>query len=339
MTVALVALALLLWKAGAMLMLLFAGSLLAIFLNGAAQAIRRPFPRLPYSAALFTVVIALAAILAGAGLAFAPAIAEQAREVGRSLAEAWANVESYLGPVFGESGTATNGYQTMERYAGQIGGIFSTTLGAISGLLIILFTGLFFAWDPDIYARGFLRLIPPHRRKRLAVVIDEAAATLRWWLVCQFLSMLILTVQLTIGLLLLGVPLAVPLAVLSGLLTFVPYLGPIVSTVPGVLIALSVSPELALWTLLLYLAVQNIEAYLLMPLIYFKTVHIPPVLTLGFQLLLGTLGGLLGVIIATPLLAALLVVVKRLYVEDTLRDSMDRDLEAWAVPHRAAPKT
>jgi predicted PurR-regulated permease PerM len=124
-----------------------------------------------------------------------------------------------------------------------------------------------------------------------------------------------------IGLHLLGVPFALPLALFAGLAEFVPYVGPIVAGVPAVLVGLAEGPELALWTAGLYVLVQSVESYLLTPLIQQRAVYLPPALLLFAQVVLGVTAGPLGIVVATPLAAAGLVAVNKLYVEDVLGDT------------------
>ncbi len=128
--------------------------------------------------------------------------------------------------------------------------------------------------------------------------------TLQWWLIGQVFLMLVIGVLIGLGLWLLKVPLALALAILAGLLTFIPYLGPILSAVPAVLFALTESPTLAFYVALLYIGVQTVESYLLEPIVQRKTVYLPPALTIFSQVVLGVLVGGLGVALALPLVAA-----------------------------------
>jgi predicted PurR-regulated permease PerM len=130
-------------------------------------------------------------------------------------------------------------------------------------------------------------------------------------------------VMVTVGLLVIGVPLPFTLGLLAFLLEFVPYLGPVAAFVPIVLVALAVSPELALSAVVLYGVIQFVESYLILPLVHQRVVDLPPALLLFFQVLLGTLGGVLGIIVSAPLGIALIVVVQMLYVEDVLGDDVE----------------
>lgn len=150
--------------------------------------------------------------------------------------------------------------------------------------------------------------------------MSEIGRTLGQWLMGKLLSMLIVGVLTATGLALLQVPLALLLGIVAGLLDFIPYVGPIMAGVPAVLIAFSEGPQLALYVLLLFAALQLAEGYLLLPLIERRTVALPPALTIGAQVLLGALFGFAGVALATPITAVLTVAIAMLYVEDVLGD-------------------
>lgn len=115
-------------------------------------------------------------------------------------------------------------------------------------------------------------------------------------------------------------PLALTLGILTGVLNFIPNFGPLIAGVPAVLIALLVSPQTALYTLLLYAVLQALDGYVFTPLVDRRSVELPPVLTISAQVLLGVLVGIVGVMLASPLTAALIVIVRMLYVEDALGD-------------------
>jgi len=121
-----------------------------------------------------------------------------------------------------------------------------------------------------------------------------------------------------LGLLLLGVPLALGLAFLAFLLEFIPVLGPIAAAVPAILVGLSVSPMLGLWVTLLYIGIQQVESYLLLPLVQRWALHFPPALSLIGILVFGVLFGWVGVLLAAPLMVATTVWVRKLYLESIL---------------------
>ncbi len=121
-----------------------------------------------------------------------------------------------------------------------------------------------------------------------------------------------------IGLWFLGIPMALSLALLAGVLNFIPNFGPLIAGIPAVLIALTISPQAALFVGLLYIVVQSVDGYVFTPLVNRRSVELPPALTISAQVILGVLVGGMGVVLAGPLTAMLIVIVRMLYVEDTL---------------------
>ncbi len=183
----------------------------------------------------------------------------------------------------------------LMQYLGQMapnaGLFFGGALGAVANVAIILFVGIYFAVSPRSYVGGFLKLIPPSRRARAHEVLDEIGSTLGRWLLGTSVSMLIAGVATSIGLSLLGVPLALILGIIAGLLDFIPYVGPILAGVPAMLIALTIDPQLALYTVLLFLGIQMVHGYVIQPLIDSHTVRIAPALIIMMQLIFGTIFG------------------------------------------------
>lgn len=149
-------------------------------------------------------------------------------------------------------------------------------------------------------------------------MLDALADTLWWWLVGRLISMAVIGVSTWIGLMLLGVPLAFLLGLLAALLTFIPNVGPILAAAPAILLALVQGPRQALWVLGLSVGIQVVETYLLEPIVDPKTIALPPAVTMLAPLSMAVFAGILGNALATPLVAALVVLVTMLYVQDTL---------------------
>jgi predicted PurR-regulated permease PerM len=173
-----------------------------------------------------------------------------------------------------------------------------------------------------MYVRGTIRLVPPDYRLRAGEILGALGYTLKWWLIGQGVTMLVVAVATWLGLWALGVPLAFVLGVIAGLFNFIPNFGPLFSAVPATLLALTVSPERAIAVIILFIVLQNLEGNVLTPLIQRKAVDLPPALGIIAQILLGILVGPVGLILAWPLCAAVVLAVKMLYVEDTLGDEL-----------------
>lgn len=168
--------------------------------------------------------------------------------------------------------------------------------------------------------------MPASQRRRTAATLHALDHALRGWLTGTLVCMLIVGTATGVGLWLIGVPLAVALGLLAFMLEFIPYLGPILAAVPGVLMATSLGTTQALYALALYLGIQAVESYLLAPLVYQRAVHVPPALLISAQVIFGTLLGVLGVVFATPLTVCGMVLVQKLYLEKSTRRGRRRSV-------------
>lgn len=327
-TVAVLLALLLLWYAVDVLLLVFAGILLAIFLRGLGDKLSKR-TGLSGGWSLGMVMLSLVAVIGVAVWLLAPSIAEQTDELTQSLPRAVERLQSRM-ERYGWARRVMEQLPSAEELVSdradafaRVTGVFSTTLGALANFVIILFVGLYLAVEPRLYVNGLIRLVPLGRRDRAREALNAVGYALRWWLIGKVGSMIVIGVLTWLGLWLLGVPLALTLGIIAALLTFIPNIGPILSVVPAALLALLDSPTRALYVLLLYFTVQVVESYLLTPLVQRRTVSLPPALTIAAQVLLGVLLGGLGVVLATPLTAVALVLVKMLYVEDVLGDPVE----------------
>lgn len=207
----------------------------------------------------------------------------------------------------------------------------SSTVEVVTGLLIIIFLSIYIAVDPEMYRRGIMHLFPRDRRERTGEVLSAIAAVLRKWLVTQLIAMVTLGIVTTVILLALDVKAAFALGLLSGLFEFIPTLGPIISSLPAIAMGFLDSPEKALWVGIAYVGVHFLEGHLLIPLLMKGGINLPPALTIFSQALMALLFGFLGLMCAVPLLAATVVGVKMLYVEDVVGD---RQISPDEDPHK-----
>ena len=188
----------------------------------------------------------------------------------------------------------------------QIGGIVMSTATVLSGFVLVGILGLYLAAEPEVYFSYVHRATPTAYRLKLNVCAGAAVKNLRWWVLSQMLSMTAVGVIVAGGLWALGVPLAGTLGVIAALLTFIPNIGPILSVVPAVLLAVAISPTKGLLTVVLFLAVHFLEGNVITPLLERKIVRLPPALTMTAQLLLAVIPGPLGLALAAPVAAVAL---------------------------------
>ena len=198
----------------------------------------------------------------------------------------------------------------------------SHTLAAFAGVMLIIFMAIYIAADPNTYHSGLMHFFPHHIRNRAGEVLSAVATVLRKWLVTQMIAMAVIGTVTTIGLLSLNVKAAFALGLIAGMLEFIPTVGPILSAVPAIAMGFLDSPEKALTVGLLYVGIQFLENHLLIPMLMKGGVDVPPVLTILAQALFTLLFGFLGLMVAVPAIAATMVVVKMLYVERVVGDSI-----------------
>jgi predicted PurR-regulated permease PerM len=306
------------------LLLAFGGVLCAVLLDGTAAWLTRRTP-LGRRAALAVVGLAIILVIVGTVTLAGPALVAQASGLQETLAAGIAMLRRWLNDVPGMGSLAdelARAGASGPEAARRLAGVFSSAAGGLGALAVVAFVGAYLAFDPGVYRRGLLHLVDHQHRPRANEVLDRLGRALQSWLLGQFISMVIIGSLVTIGLTILGVPLAPLLGFLTFLFQFVPYIGPIASGVPAVLVALTGGPQLALATAGLYTGIQFVESYLITPLVQRRMVHLQPALLLFSELLIGALAGLLGLILAAPLAVCAVVLVQMLYVQDVIGDDV-----------------
>ncbi|MEJ2503166.1 MAG: AI-2E family transporter, partial [Gemmatimonadota bacterium] len=204
--------------------------------------------------------------------------------------------------------------EAMDMVAGALP-LLNTAVGTFTGALVTLFAAVFLVLDPEGYLERGLRLVPPDGRARIRDALRETGATLKRWIAGMSVSMVVIFAATSLGLWALGVPAALVLGLIAGFLVFIPFIGPALSAIPALAMALTVSPIMMAWVALLYFAVQLLESNLLTPMVMREAVDLQPAATLLFQMGMGVLFGFLGLLLAEPMFAAIQVLVKRLYVD------------------------
>ncbi len=309
------------------ILLIFAAALLAIFLRGLADILCK-YTSIPEGWAVIAVSTLIIAVLAGAIAFLAPDVADQfghlREQLPISAGKAADDISVYgwgraLIDNLPSYDDVRNNLNPSTLLAG-VGGFFSSTVGAVGNFFIGILLAIYLASEPRFYTRGFTNLFPLAKRTRVREILFAIGDTLRWWLIGKVGSMIFIGILTWIGLSIIGVPLALTLGLIAGLLSFIPNFGPILSAFPALLLAFIESPTKAFYVLILFVGVQLIESNLVTPYIERKTVELPPALTIVFQLALAVLVGGLGLVLATPILAVLIVLIQMVYVEDVLGD-------------------
>lgn len=312
---AIVLAAVVLWYAADVVVLVFGGVVVSVALRSLTRLVTRRTP-LREGWALFFVTVILVGFLLGLGVLIGSRVADQFGQLVHTVETAWSQLHVQLQKsAFGRTLLDAESRTAAATSATHIAVAASTSVAAITDVIVILLVGLFLAAEPDVYRRGVLTVAPLRARAGTEHLLNGFGVALTHWLQGTLIAMLAVGVMTTVGLWLLGVPLALSLGILAGVAEFVPYLGPIVSAVPAILVAFTLSPMLALETAGVYLIIHAIEAYVLVPLIQRRAVALPPALGIVAVVFFGLMLGPVGVIFAHPLVVCVIVLVKQYRVE------------------------
>jgi len=306
------------WLLRDILLLTFSAVVIACVLRGASNAVQRVL-RLGHYTSLVCVIImtclVFGTLLWWRGSVIVTQVDEIGQQLRTQLERIWGELEdSSWGAIFAQQ-LQIAGKSLRAGLTGYVPGVIGSVLGIGGTLVVVGATAVFLAASPQLYIEGALRLMPVTSRPRGREVARQLGSTLRLWFLGQFIDMVIVGFLLGLGLYFIGSPLALSLALLAGLLNFVPYIGALAGAIPAILVALAQSPALAAWVTVLFLSIQLLEGNVIAPWIQKRTISLPPALTILSQTVLGTLFGLIGLIVATPLMAILLVAVRMIYVE------------------------
>ena len=321
--IGLLALAAISWRVAEIFVLIFGGIVLAVVLRSMMRLFLR-FTPLRGRWALLAGILLLLIIIALIVLLIGSRVATQMNQLTQALPRAWQHAQASIEQT--SSGrqllqSLKSPQANLSSWLGHLHDLATITIGALVQIGVILFSGLYFALDPDLYRRGLLQLLPPAARPPAERALDAAIAGLGRWLQGVLIAMVSIGVVTGLGLWALGMPLALALGILGGVLEFVPYIGPIISAVPAVLIAFAVSPTRALEVVALYVAIHLIEGELLVPMIQRWAVALPPAVAIIAVVVFGWIFGLPGVIFATPMAVVLIKLVENLYVRTALKPS------------------
>jgi predicted PurR-regulated permease PerM len=188
--------------------------------------------------------------------------------------------------------------------------MLTSTFAVSAAFMLVLFIAAYIGLDPHLYHGGILELIPQRERDRAAITLARLATTLRRWLVTQLIAMVLIGAVTTVFLFVIHVKAALPLGILAGVAKFIPIVGSIFAAIPALAMAFIDSPHKALVVAIGYFVIQFVENHLLVPVLMKHGVDLPPAMTLGIQALMSVLFGFLGLLVAVPLLAAILTFVR-----------------------------
>lgn len=314
--------ALAVWKLSDVLVLAFGAALLALLLRGLAHEVSRR-TRVPESWAVIPVLLLLLGLIVAVGWLFGSQITSQfnllAKDLPQSLAQlARELASSSWGAWLVGHAQDINLANATAPIATYIAALFGSVFRTVAYVTVLLFAALYFAIQPGRYVDGLLRLVPALRRESAREMLELLGITLRRWLVGQSITMTVIGALTAIGLAFLGVTAPLALGLIAGMFAFVPYVGPILASVSGILMAAMQGPVMVGYVVALYASIHFLEGNIITPPVQAETVELPPVLTLFATLVFGLLLGPVGVLVAAPLSVVLLVAVNALYIEGIL---------------------
>ncbi len=326
-------LALLAWQLSELLLIVFGAIVVGVLLHGLASVLCKRLP-VPEWAALALVILSLLLALSAIVLLFGSEVAAQIDAFRTTLPAAWNKFHAWLqsGPLGPQIDRIPeqlrNGASTVAAHAGAI---VMSAGGGVTNAVLMTVGGIYLAAQPRLYRQGLLRLLPRDQRGVADAALGASGQALRAWLAGQLLAMAVIGTLTGVGLWLLHVPVALGIGLLTALLDFIPIVGPIAAAVPAILLGFTVSPQVALGALLLFVVLQQLEGHLLQPLIQARAVDLPPALLLFSLFGIGMLLGPMGVVLAAPLTVVTFVLIKRLYVQHALGDAEEAESAATTV--------
>lgn len=303
-------------------LLVFGAVLVALVLRTISEPLCEHTP-LGRGWALTVAALFLLIVIAGAFFLFGAEIVAQSQQLRDQLPKAWESIESTIGITDLDEKIAEQAQDATGGMLSSVAGYVVSAGSAVADIFIVVIGGLYLAAAPKNYARGALMLFPESQRERFAETFDASGKALRLWLMGQVLAMIVVGTVTTLGLWAIGMPSPLALGLLAGLAEFVPLVGPILAAIPALILAFGGGWEMVAWTFGLYLVIQQLEGNVLTPIVQKRAVDLPPALTLFAIVAAGVLFGIPGIIFATPLLVVIYVAVKKLYVRETLGESVE----------------
>jgi len=311
----------LLWQLGSMLLMAFAAVLIAILLHVASEPLQRWTP-LPLWVDLLISALFLLLIVSAAVWLFES-------QVSSEFANVLTQVRAGATVVQQAMSRSPMGKFILERLGntnipvtGFLGTLASTLIGVVEAAVVIAISAAYLAAEPRVYRAGVVRLFSPDYRDWADETLVDVGRALRFWLLGQFLQMVVIGLLSTLATWLIGLPSPLALGVIAGLTEFVPYLGPIAAAIPALLVAVTLGMSEVLWTLGAYILIHQAEGNLIMPIIQRRMIYVPPALMLLGMAAIAALAGIVGLLLAAPIVVTIFVIVQKAYVRDTLKEAV-----------------
>ncbi len=305
----------------ATILLLATGLLAAVALSAPVEMLHRR--KVPRTVAVALISLCVLVVLAGCGYLLYPVLADQVAQLASSLPDALSQLVERARRLAASLGVQIGGgsggispstlASAARRILGGALGLFGGLASFLTGLIVVLFVPLYLTAMPEPVVNWVVRLFPPEKRDRTREILSESRASLLSWLKGRLFSMLVVGVLATAALYAIGLPGALFLGIFSGLISFIPFIGAIAGAIPPLVLAFAGNPIDALWVLLAYVVIQQIESNLLTPLVMQKTTSLHPVVVIASVTVAGAAFGILGALLAVPVSVVVGVLVDELW--------------------------
>jgi len=297
------------------ILMAFAGVLIAVYFQGLAEFLEKKL-KLNRKLASFTSIAGTLLLLVLLTGFIGATIQRQAAELSNALPNTVHTAREKLShSIIGQKIVKYSSGDNSQKLLDTASTLFNTSFGIVGELYVILFFGIFFTADPSLYKKGILSLFPRNKKNTGERILHRIGIALKGWLKSMLISMVIISILLAGSLALIGLPVTIVLGLFAGMLEIIPNFGPIIAMIPGVLLALTIGTKTAVIVALIYIGCQTIVGSIVTPLIQNKIIHIPPAFTFMSQLIMGILYGVLGIILAVPILSIIIILIDELYVK------------------------
>lgn len=304
------------------LLLIYVTALIAIGLSPVVNAMeRRRLPtgagRIPRWAAILAIYSSIIGALIGIGMLIMPPLIDQSRELWRRGPELLHQAQQWLidHGLLNRELTVREAVQQSTDGTDAVGTVVAAVwgfVGGVFGIVTILVLGFYLLVESERIVSTFLRLFPRAERGRVENACRHVATRVSAWLGGQMVLAGIIGATAALGLFMMGVPYFYVLALIAAIGEMIPVVGPILSAVPAIAVAFSVSPALALGVAIFFFFQQQFENHVLVPKIMERQVGVSPVVVIVALLIGGSLLGIMGAILAVPTAAILQVLFEEL---------------------------
>jgi predicted PurR-regulated permease PerM len=303
--------------------LVFVGSLLvAMLLELASEPLVR-WGRLPEGLALAIGGLIILLAIAGTGYLFGTLLASELQDV-------FSRADAAIGTISREMQHSELGQAALSHLQGGsssltgfLGNLVTLSARLLEAAIFTVAAGIYLAAQPDIYRKGTAQLFPPKRRAMVEETLDDIGRALRLWLLGQGIQMCLIGAMSTVAVWLIGLPSPLALGAIAAVTEFIPYIGPVLAAIPAVLVAMTSGFYPALWTIVAYIIIHQIEGNVIVPMVQRRLIFVPPAVLLLSIVAITEVFGTIGFIFAAPMTVIAFVAVKKLYVRDSLGEATE----------------